>query len=182
MLSFCRDRGVPVGTDRGRGFLRLAGKPQTSLVVWLTVCDCIATHQGLRRVCLVALLLALVVLSASAASPKRVLILDPYGRDVAPFSTAVSSFRTTLVRELGEPVDVYELPLELARFAKPKEEDPLVTFLEQRLKEQSLDLVVPIGTAGIAVCHPQPGPAFPYHACPGRRRRTADGLAGADED
>ena len=55
--------------------------------------------------CVGFLLLTLVALCASAASPKRVLILDPFGRDVAPFSAAVSAFRTTLARELGEPVD-----------------------------------------------------------------------------
>ena len=88
------------------------------------------------------LLLTLATLGASAASPKRVLILDPFGRNVAPFTTAVSSFRTTLARELGEPVDIYELPLELARFSGPEGETPLVTFLEGRLKEQPVDLVV----------------------------------------
>ena len=35
-----------------------------------------------------------------AANPKRVLILDLFGRDVAPFSTTISAFRTTLAREL----------------------------------------------------------------------------------
>ena len=98
------------------------------------------------------LVLTLAALSASAASPKRVLILDPFGRNVAPFTTAVSSFRTTLARELGEPVDIYELPLELARFAGPEGESQLVTFLEGRIKEQSVDLVVPVGYRRHAVC------------------------------
>jgi hypothetical protein len=94
-------------------------------------------------------LLTLATLAASAANPKRVLILDPFGRNVAPFTTAVSSFRTTLARELGEPVDMYELPLELARLSGPEGETPLVTFLEGRIKEQSVDLVVPVGTSGM---------------------------------
>ena len=95
------------------------------------------------------ILLALATACASAASPKRVLILDPFGRDVAPFSTAVSAFRTTLARELGEPVDIYEIPLELARFAEPEGEAPLVAFLEGRIKSHPVDLVVPIGGAGV---------------------------------
>ena len=49
-------------------------------------------------------LLALTTVCASAAGPERVLILDPFGRDVAPFSTVISAFPTTLARELGEPV------------------------------------------------------------------------------
>src|SRR5512135_1349352 len=95
------------------------------------------------------LLLALVAPSASAASPKRVLILDPFGRDVAPFSAVVSSFRATLAREIGERVDIYELPLELARLAEAEGEGPLVAFLEGQLKAHPVDLVVPIGGPGV---------------------------------
>jgi PAS domain S-box-containing protein len=98
---------------------------------------------------LALLLLIVATLGVSAATPKRVLILDPFGRNVAPFTTVVSSFRTTLARELGEPVDIYELPLELARFSGPEGETPLVTFLAGQLKQQSVDLVVPVGTAGM---------------------------------
>ena len=99
--------------------------------------------------CLVLLLPALVPLSASAASPKRVLILDPFGRDVAPFSEAVSSFRATLAREMGERVDIYELPLELARLAEAEGEAPLVAFLEGQVKAHPVDLVVAIGGPGV---------------------------------
>lgn len=94
-------------------------------------------------------LLTLAALAASAASPKRVLILNPFGRDVAPFNAAVSAFRTTLAQELGGPVDFYEVPLELARFAESEGESPLVTFLEGRINSQPVDLVVPIGGAGV---------------------------------
>ena len=96
-----------------------------------------------------ALLLILATLNVSAAAPKRVLILDPFGRNIAPFTTAVSAFKNRLTRKLGQPVDVYELPLELARFSGPDGESPLVTFLEGRLQEQPVDRVVPIGGAGV---------------------------------
>jgi PAS domain S-box-containing protein len=95
------------------------------------------------------LLLALITPCASAAGPKRVLILDPFGNNVAPFSAAASAFRFTLPRELGEPVDFYEVPLDLARFAEPEGEGPLVAFLEGRIKTHPVDLVVPIGGAGM---------------------------------
>jgi PAS domain S-box-containing protein len=95
------------------------------------------------------LLLTLATLCASAAGPtKRVLILNPFGRDVAPFNAAISAFRTTLARELGEPVDFYEVPLDLARIAESEGENPLVAFLEGRIKNHPVDLVVPIGGAG----------------------------------
>ena len=84
------------------------------------------------RAWLGTLLLTWATLCASAATPKRVLILDSFGRDVAPFSAAVSAFRTTLTRELGQPVDLYETSLDLARFADPAFEKPFRDFLEQR--------------------------------------------------
>jgi PAS domain S-box-containing protein len=90
--------------------------------------------------------LILTTLCTSAASPKRVLILDPFGREVAPYSAVVSTFRTTLARELGEPVDIYELPLDLARLSEAEGEGPLVAFMEGRIKSQPVDLVVPIGS------------------------------------
>ena len=96
-----------------------------------------------------ALVLALVTLGASAASPKRVLILDPYGRDVPPFSTGVSSFRTTLAQEFGETLDVYEMPLELMRLAGAEGEGSFVTFLAGQMQSYPVDLVVPIGLAAV---------------------------------
>jgi hypothetical protein len=107
------------------------------------------------------LLLTLITSGASAASRKRVLILDPFGRDVAPFSVAISAFRSTLARELGEPVDIYDLPLELTRFAEPEGEGPLVAFLEGRIKSQPVDLVVPIGGAGVQFAARHRGRLFP---------------------
>ena len=101
------------------------------------------------RVCLGTLLLAVATLCASAASSKQVLILDPFGRDVAPFNAAVSAFRTTLARELGGPVEFYEVPLDLARFAGAEGEASLVAFLEGRIKSPPVDLVVPVGGAGV---------------------------------
>ncbi len=101
------------------------------------------------RVCFGLLFFTLATICAEAASPKRVLILNPFGRDVEPFSAAVSSFRTTLVSELGEPVDFHEIPLDLARFTGPEGDAPLVDFLEDRIKSQPVDLVVPIGGAGV---------------------------------
>ncbi|MDS4071335.1 MAG: ATP-binding protein [Candidatus Competibacter sp.] len=94
---------------------------------------------------LVALLLTLAMSGASAALPKRVLILDSFGRDVAPFNAGVSVFRTTLAREFGEPVDIHEMPLEAARFALSEREGALVAFLKSSFEGYPLDLVVSVG-------------------------------------
>src|ERR1044072_9243318 len=102
------------------------------------------------RICVGTWLLTMVALCASAAGPKRVLILDPFEGDVAPFSAVSSAFRSTLGREMGGQVDFYEVPLDLGRFAGPEGEGPLVTFMEGRLKNRRVDLVVPIaGTGGL---------------------------------
>ncbi len=62
------------------------------------------------------LLLTLAAFCASDAGPKRVLVLDPFGRDIAPFSAAVSAFRTALAQEFLGPVDICKVPVDLARF------------------------------------------------------------------
>lgn len=102
-----------------------------------------------RRCSLWALLLTLLALGASAASPKRVLILNPYGRDVLPFSSVASAFRTTLVHEFGEALDIYEAPLELTRLGGVEGEGPLVTFLAGQIQSHPVDLVVPIGLPAV---------------------------------
>jgi PAS domain S-box-containing protein len=99
--------------------------------------------------CLALLVLTLIAPCAWAASPKRVLILDPFGTDVAPFSAVKSAFRSTLLREMEDPIDIYDLPLELARFAESEGEGPLVAFLEARIKNHPVDLVVCIGAGGV---------------------------------
>ena len=109
----------------------------------------VASKTRRNRFRLGTLLLTLAALGASAAAPKRVLILDSFGRDVAPFSVGVSTFRTTLARELGQPVDIYESPLDMARFAKPGYEEPLADFLEHRFDGSPIDLVVPVGAPAV---------------------------------
>jgi len=49
----------------------------------------------------------LATFAASAGSPKRTLILHPFGGVVAPFTAVVSPFRT-MARELGAGLDVCE--------------------------------------------------------------------------
>jgi signal transduction histidine kinase len=102
-----------------------------------------------RAVCAGLLLLTLAIRCAAADSPKRVLILDSFGRDVAPFAAVTSAFRTTLAEELGEPVDFYDTPLDMARFAEPDKEGLFLEFLKARFEDRPLDLVVPIGAPAV---------------------------------
>ncbi len=105
--------------------------------------------KGLRRFLSQSLLVALSTLGAFGATPKRVLILDSFGRDIAPFNATASAFRTTLALELGEPVDIFEASLDAARFVEPEEEGPFVEFLKSRFESRQLDLVVPVGTPAV---------------------------------
>lgn len=95
------------------------------------------------------LLLTLTALCARAAGPKHVLILEPFEGDVAPFSVALSAFRTTLAREHGERLEFYEMTLDRARFQVPETEGPLVQFLETRIANRPMDLVVTTGGPGM---------------------------------
>jgi signal transduction histidine kinase/ABC-type uncharacterized transport system substrate-binding protein len=86
-------------------------------------------------------------LCAQAAAPKRVMILNPYSRDTAPFAVVAAAFRSTIATELREPIDFREIPLDLAHISESGEQ-ALVAFLEERLAENPVDLVVPLGGAG----------------------------------
>jgi hypothetical protein len=62
--------------------------------------------------------------SRRGSAPKRVLILDPFKREVAPYSAVVSAFRNPLVREFGRPVD----RVEDIRQAQPQTTHIVVVF------------------------------------------------------
>jgi hypothetical protein len=89
------------------------------------------------------------VSSSLAGETKRILILNPYSRNVEPFSSAISSFRSTLARAYRQSLDFQEIPLDLARSGGAEGEGPLVSFVEDRIRREPVDLVVPIGSAGV---------------------------------
>jgi signal transduction histidine kinase len=86
---------------------------------------------------------------AADVTPKRVLILDSFGREVAPFTTAVSSFRTALAQELGAPVVFYDESLDMARFVGENREGPFAEFLRARFADRPPDVVVPFGSPAV---------------------------------
>jgi signal transduction histidine kinase/ABC-type uncharacterized transport system substrate-binding protein len=100
---------------------------------------------------------ALTAFAAANNPPKRVLIIDSFGRYIAPFSAVSAAFRTTLARELTEPLDIDEAPFDTARFADPNQEALFVDFLQRRFTGRKLDLVVPINfpAANFALRHRQ---------------------------
>ena len=100
------------------------------------------------RLSLGLLLLALTASASTGAEPqpKRVLIVHSFGSTAPPFTTHSTAFETTLTKELGKPVDMDEVSLDMARYAQPDMEGPFVEFLLARLAKWQPDLVVPIGS------------------------------------
>ena len=100
------------------------------------------------RLSLGLLLLALTASASTGAEsePKRVLIVHSFGSTAPPFTTHSTAFETTLTKELGKPVDMDEVSLDMARYAQPDMEGPFVEFLLARLGKWQPDLVVPIGS------------------------------------
>jgi PAS domain S-box-containing protein len=82
--------------------------------------------------------------------PKRVLLLDSYGRNVAHISNIISVFKTELSSRSPEPIDLHEVSLEMARFAQIEQEAPLINFLKERFSQRNPDLVVAMGAPAFA--------------------------------
>ncbi|MGO9918974.1 MAG: ATP-binding protein [Isosphaeraceae bacterium] len=78
-------------------------------------------------------------------APKRVLILDSFGRNVSIFTVSIASFRSELSRRASGPVDFHEIALEASRIGWADDDRALAEFLSNRLAGSSLDLVVSFG-------------------------------------
>lgn len=101
---------------------------------------------------LVRCCLILLAFSARAAAPKRVLILHSFGNVAPPFTTHSIAFETELTAKMGEPIDLDEVSLDVARYASLDMEEALVGFMRARQVKWQPDLVVPIGSpAGVFV-------------------------------
>jgi signal transduction histidine kinase len=99
----------------------------------------------LRAAWLGGTLLVLAALDATAAEPRRVVLLHSSGRDFAPFSEFSGSFREQLVEQSLEPVDIFEAMLETARFKESQDEGPFVEYLGSLFAGHKPDLLVTIG-------------------------------------
>ena len=90
--------------------------------------------------------------NASAAEPKRVLLVHSFGSAAPPFTVESTAFETELVEKMGERVDLDEVSLDMARYADSDMQEAIVDYLQKRQAKWKPDLVVPIGSpAGIFV-------------------------------
>ena len=103
--------------------------------------------RRLRLLVVAALALsgAFACLAANAAEPKSVLLIYSFGRDVGPFDTVASRFRTELVKASPEPIVIFEATLDAGRSAPREGEQAFVAYLRDRYAGTAPDLVVTLG-------------------------------------
>jgi signal transduction histidine kinase len=88
--------------------------------------------------------------AALGADPKRVLIIDSFGRDFAPWNEYAKRFRADLDRQWSEPMDLYETSLAIPRFSDESKESEFkesqfTDYLLSLFVDRRLDLIVTIG-------------------------------------
>ena len=106
--------------------------------------------MSIMRLRILHLVLILMVLPAIHAqeprkAPRRVLILDSFGRNVSIFTVSIASFRAEVSRQWSGPLDLYEIPMEASRIGVSEGDKALADFLANRLAGSPLDLIVPFG-------------------------------------
>jgi signal transduction histidine kinase len=103
------------------------------------------------------LLLVITLAAATAAEPKRVMLLHSFGPDVKPWSDYARAIRTELNRQSPWPLDLHEHSLVTARFSGESAEVAFVEYLRALFAERRLDLIVSIGApaAGFVQRHRQ---------------------------
>ncbi len=87
-----------------------------------------------------------VPLAAQEGVPRRVLILDSFGRDFAPYSSVAATFRTELAQRSPDPVVFLEVSVESVAIDSP-EEAAVVEYVRALCRQRKIDLVLANGQA-----------------------------------
>jgi signal transduction histidine kinase len=87
-------------------------------------------------------LLAFAAGSATAAEPKRVLLLHSFSRDFRAEEIFGDYLRTDLAERSQYPLDRYEVSLEIARFADGERDEAFATYLRALFATHPPDLIV----------------------------------------
>ena len=80
-----------------------------------------------------------------AAEPKRVLIIDSFGRDFAPWKEYAKRFRADLNSQWSESMDLYETSLAIPDLSDDSKEAEFIDYLRSLFVDRRLDLIVTIG-------------------------------------
>ena len=121
------------------------GRRSAAGIEWnVTSCD---IRQGPTLLFLAAAALILfITISAPAAEPKRVLIVNSWGIPAPPSTIHSTTFESEIVARLGERINVDAVALDLARNEEGELQLAMVDYLEKRQANWKPDLVVPIGS------------------------------------
>ena len=84
-----------------------------------------------------AALLAFAAGNATAAEPKRVLLLHSFGADFQAEDTFAGYLRTDLAEKSPYPIDRYEVSLEIARFSDGERDEAFVSYLRALFADSS---------------------------------------------
>ena len=93
------------------------------------------------------LIIIVTAVSAGAAEPKRVLLVQSFGSAATPFTARLIAFETELIAKMGDRVDLDEVSLDMARYADRDIQEAIVNYLQKREAKWQPDLVVPIGSS-----------------------------------
>jgi signal transduction histidine kinase len=116
---------------------------------------------------------------ASAAEPKRVLLLHSFGPQFAPYVFLAEQFRDELFRQSRDKIDLYEASLEGARSGQSDEQSPLIDYLTALFKSKSPDVIVTIGAPASIFAQKYRARLFPSTpvVIGGPEQRTIDNAA-----
>ena len=87
-------------------------------------------------------LLAFAAGNATAAEPKRVLLLHSFGWNFQAEDTFAGYLRTDLAEKSAYPIDRYEVSLEIARFTDGERDEAFVGYLRAVFADHPPDLIV----------------------------------------
>ena len=115
----------------------------------LQLCDVwkVRRAQFLLIVATVAAFALIFTANASAAEPKRVLLVQSFGSAATPFTARLVAFESELIAKMGDRVDVDEVSLDMARYSDRDIQEAIVNYLQKRQAKWQPDLVVPIGSS-----------------------------------
>src|SRR6516164_5089388 len=97
-----------------------------------------ALYCVIQVVCAAALFAA--TLGAATAEPKRVLLINSYGREFAPWNEYATEIRAQLQDGWQGPLDIYELSLTTALFGKGERE--FANYLQALFSDREPDLIL----------------------------------------
>jgi signal transduction histidine kinase len=100
-----------------------------------------ALYCVIHVVCVAALLSA--TLSAATAEPKRVLLINSYGREFAPWDDYAGKIRSELQDEWERPLDIYELSLTTALVGQGERD--FANYLHTLFSDRRPDIILTIG-------------------------------------